>query len=134
MSVEERLSSVQTDVGRPRVMLVDDDKLILSECAELLGFSGITCLKESEPARAIERVQAEPDIELVVTDFRMPGTSGPELITRLRNLLPEERSLRFMLLSGFEERLAPEFEGVVQLLKPVDFSVFVSAIRDALEQ
>ncbi len=54
------------------------------------------------------------DIELIVTDYLMPGTRGTELIDKARQLRPE---MKAVLITGYA-RLAAEQPGVARLAKP----------------
>jgi CheY-like chemotaxis protein len=55
----------------------------------------------NDSARALEIFREHP-FELVVTDFKMPGMNGIELIAALRDLAP---SLPVILLSGYVDAL-----------------------------
>ena len=84
-----------------RVLLVDDNpaglvarQMVLEE----LGYStsGVTC-----PIEALALFAANP-FDLVVTDYKMPGLTGKQLITALRERVP---SLPVILISGYVEPL-----------------------------
>lgn len=121
------------EVSEPsRVMFVDDEQLILDEYLELLAFEGLLCEGEKDPFRAFDRIMDDIDIRMVITDNRMPGMTGPELIRRLRLSLPKERRVNFALLSGYEEAMTAEFADVVHLLKPIDVDALVTTVRSGL--
>ena len=65
---------------------------------EELGYSttGVTC-----PLEALALFSAHP-FDLVVTDFKMPGLNGKQLIAALRERVP---SLPVILISGYAEPL-----------------------------
>jgi len=85
----------------PHVLLVDDNRdglLVRRALLEEAGYaiqlaaSGEEALKLFEPAA----------FDVVVTDYRMPGMNGVELIARIRQVDP---NARIVLLSGFVEPL-----------------------------
>lgn len=119
----------------PLVLLVDDEACVLEEYSELLEIEGISCWTETNPLRAFERVLATPSIRVLVTDLRMPELNGMELIRKLRDCLPEGRSLRYIVLSGYLEGLEEiRSLGDIRLLaKPVDADDLSGAIAQGLD-
>ena len=70
-----------------RVLIVDDDSLsreFLTEAIRSLGFRGESV---SSGEQALERVRRN-DVDLVVTDLRMPGMSGVDLVRELGRVSP----------------------------------------------
>lgn len=115
------------------VLLVDDEEIVLDEYREFLEFEGIYCATQSLPERASEMVLARPEIRVVVTDLRMPGLDGEELIRLLRSHLPEDRKVRFIVLTGYGANgLRDRLPDVPILDKPVDLSSFLTEVRRAL--
>jgi DNA-binding NtrC family response regulator len=71
-----------------RVLVVDDDASIRQTFEEHLGEAGYTVATAASAEAALGRV-AELDPGLVITDVRMPGLSGLELLERLQEALPD---------------------------------------------
>jgi len=80
-----------------RILLVDDDELVLETHSEVLGAGGHCVVPVSTGAEALEQCRAGK-FDLVITDLSMPGISGLELATRLKELDPD---LPVILLSGW---------------------------------
>ncbi len=78
-------------------MLVDDDTAVRSALAHRLQRLGFAVTSASSGAEALQVVE-QRTFDLVLTDSVMPGISGPELITHLREARPE---LRIILMSGY---------------------------------
>lgn len=83
--------------GAARLLLVDDHAAGLAARSMVLTELGyeITAVRSAE--EAIEQFERSP-FPVVVTDYRMPGINGIELIEALRELAPETR---VVLISGF---------------------------------
>ena len=130
----ERNEILELAGNPPQVLLVDDEGYALEEYQELLDLDGICAAIESNPFKAIETTLATPSIRAVVTDQRMPLMSGAELITRLRDLLPPERKMKFLILSGYVDGAmdTKELSNVKLLEKPVDALALSDAVRDAI--
>lgn len=85
----------------PNILLVDDnrDGLIVRRCLlEEIGCSVQTAANGNEGLKLFQAVA----FDVVVTDYRMPGMNGGEMIQRIRLLDP---NARIILLSGFVEPL-----------------------------
>ena len=64
-----------TDVPH-RVLLVDDNKDVLETSAEMLEELGYRVITATNGFEALDRLDEHPDLEVVVTDVRMPGHVG----------------------------------------------------------
>lgn len=85
----------------PHILLVDDNPDGLLVRRALLEELGFTVEVAGNGQKAVELFQASK-FDVVVTDYRMPGMTGVELIARIRQCDP---SARIVLLSGFVEPL-----------------------------
>jgi DNA-binding NtrC family response regulator len=72
----------------PHILVVDDDTLICEQFARLYTLSGYTADVAPSAEKALERLEAG-DIDLLVTDIRMPGLSGVELTQRVQQRWPD---------------------------------------------
>ena len=113
----------------PVVLVVDDDQPILALMRALLREFGFEPLTAASGFQAIEQARARtPD--LILVDRRMPGMSGPELISELR----KEQSLGMppiVILSG-EPMTGEEVEALgatASILKPFDVPALVALVR-----
>lgn len=116
------------------VLIVDDELAALEEYGELFELLGLHVATESSPITAFERVLADPAIRVVVTDLRMARLDGVTLIQTLRQSLPPEREVHFIMLTGMID-LAPDqkLADVPALAKPVDFDLLLRMIRERLD-
>jgi two-component system, cell cycle sensor histidine kinase and response regulator CckA len=65
--------------GRERVLVVDDEAQILVALEDLLD-DAFTIVKAQTPERALALMAEDPNIAVVITDQRMPGMTGDELL------------------------------------------------------
>jgi len=72
----------------PSVLIVDDDPAMGEMLAAMLGDAGFETAVAGSAAQAVERVSAN-DFDVVLSDIKMPGGSGIDLVGRLRDLRPE---------------------------------------------
>ncbi|QTM99154.1 response regulator [Sediminibacillus dalangtanensis] len=116
-----------------RVLLVDDEINILEGIAALVDWSSCNTslqVKATNGQMAFELIRENPP-DIVITDIKMPGMNGVELIQQVHRQYPE---IRFIVLSGYDEfefaKTAMECNVKHYLLKPSN----EKKIEDALNQ
>lgn len=80
-----------------RVLLVDDDERFNERLGRALRSRGIDVVCATSPAAALGQLRAEP-FDGVVTDLRMPGMDGLELLKEARQHLGQAR---IIVLTGY---------------------------------
>ena len=85
-------------MGR-RVLVVDDDALVLEVIASMLEELGCEVLQARSGNAALGTIADDQGIEVLITDINMPGMNGAELAQRARGFRDR---LRVVLLSGGE--------------------------------
>lgn len=118
-----------------KLLLVDDEEFILKALRRVLRPGNWTILTASSGAEALDVFQAQqPDV--VVSDYRMPGLTGIELLTRLKELKPGTQRI---LLTGDADHHA--LEGAINLSevfrfvsKPWNDLQLLMTVRNAFEQ
>ncbi len=71
-----------------RILIVDDDPMILESIAELLKLEGYSVLTASSADQALMKMGQQP-CQLVLTDVNMPSTSGLQLLRKIRDTHPQ---------------------------------------------
>ena len=87
-----------TNFGRT-LLLVDDEALLLAALKRELHGMGYVLLTASSGKEALG-ILAESDVQVILSDYSMPGMSGVELLAEARRLYPD--SVR-MVLSGYAD-------------------------------
>ena len=95
-------------------LVVDDEDLVRASTVHMLRELGYDVLEASSAEHALAIMKTDPDIDILVTDHLMPGTTGTDLIEQARALKPEIRAL---LISGYAEN-AGISPGLPRLTKP----------------
>ncbi len=115
------------------VLYVDDEPINLKLFVILFRniYKIITAQSGSE---ALALLEENPQINLVITDMKMPGMNGLEFVKKARS---KYRGIPFFLLSGYG--LTPEIENALdnQLIdgyfqKPINKSVIVKELQNHL--
>lgn len=72
-----------TDARLPRVLLVEDDQVVVETLTTYLEHAGFEVIATADGADGLSRAQA-PDVAVVILDWMVPGMNGPEVCRRLR--------------------------------------------------
>ena len=118
------------------VLIVDDDPALLQALPEALQMrmTGLTVDTAQSGAVALDRITAR-DYDAIVTDIKIPGMDGLELLAEIRTHRPDTPTL---MITGYGEH-----DLVVQALragaydfirKPIDRDYFVGSLRRAIEK
>ncbi|MCW8827019.1 MAG: EAL domain-containing protein [Gammaproteobacteria bacterium] len=125
-SVESMESSMQT------ILIVDDEENILRSLKRLLRRDGYRIQTATHADEALE-LMAKNHVQVILSDMRMPGISGTELLKQIRDLYPD--TIR-MILSGYAD-ISAVTEAVNSgwlykfLVKPWDDDDLKHQIKDA---
>jgi two-component system response regulator AtoC len=84
---------------RPRLLLVEDDSTVRRSIAETLSEEGFD-VREADGAPAALKLLAEFDPEIVLSDVRMPGMDGIELLRLLRERAP---AVDVVLMTAYDD-------------------------------
>jgi signal transduction histidine kinase/ActR/RegA family two-component response regulator len=113
-----------------RVLVVDDDQLILMATTDMLEELGHSVVEASSGQAALDLLRRETDIDLVVTDQAMPGMTGSELARKIRSHWPD---LPIILATGFADLANEEDPGWPRLSKPYQRDELAAAIARVFE-
>jgi two-component system, response regulator PdtaR len=117
--------------AQPTILLVDDDQLVLTTLAMGLRKEGyaVSVAASGNAALALAETQT---FDIAIIDIRMPGMSGIELASRLR----EQWQIPGLFLSAYNDEKvvgAAVNEGALgYLVKPIDIPQFLPALKAAL--
>jgi CheY-like chemotaxis protein len=105
------------DMSKRRLTLlfVDDDFLISLSTAALLEDLGHEVVKASSGAAALEVLQSGKPVDLLITDYAMPGMTGVQLAEAARKLRP---GLPILLATGYADLPARTKIDLPRLSKP----------------
>ena len=102
-----------------QVLIVDDEPHILASLGRLLSSVRITYISASSGEEALELLRSHKPA-VIVSDYRMPGMSGTEFLSRVEAQYPETVRIILSGFSDFETVLKAVHSGVVHkfLAKP----------------
>ncbi len=99
----EALSQEPIQRGSERILLVEDEELIIQMLEQILEDIGYHVTPRTSSVEALKAFEARPDkFDLVITDMTMPNMTGAELAPRLLKIRPD---IPIILCTGFNEMI-----------------------------
>jgi signal transduction histidine kinase/CheY-like chemotaxis protein len=97
------------------IVIVDDDKLVLTNTKAMLEDFGHTVIDAKSGTAALEAIRKNPHVDLVITDQAMPQMTGMQLAAAIKVEWPD---LPILLVSGYAELPSKRLFEVPKLAKP----------------
>jgi predicted DNA-binding ribbon-helix-helix protein len=87
------------DLRQRAVLVVDDDPLALRLAADMLAGFGCDVRTANDGTQALEKIERDPRIEVLIADVEMPGLPGNQVAEQAKRIRP---GLQIILMSGHE--------------------------------
>ncbi len=128
------LSHLFSSGRQEKILLIDDDPLVLELTEEMLRQFGYDVIPVMDPKKALERFKESPgSFHLVITDMTMPGITGDILLKAIREIRPE---IPVIITTGYHERMDEEMAKKIgasrYLEKPFSMESLAEAVMDLL--
>lgn len=120
-----------------KVMIVDDEPYIRQGLKILINWEqhGFEICEEAANGTEAIKILEKTHIDLVITDIKMPGMDGLELIEYTKEHI--SKNVRFIILSGFYEfeyaKKAIKYDVADYVLKPVQREELLKVLEDYKE-
>ena len=115
------------------VLLVDDEVSFVETFSERLELRDFEISKAFSGEEALEILNENKNVEIVILDVKMPGMDGIETLTEIKRKYP---LVEVMMLSGHAD-VTSAIDGMKQgafdyLMKPVDMDQIISKVTEAV--
>ena len=118
-----------------KVLIVDDEEIILEEASEALTDQGYECFVANGVKAAVEVIETTPGIRLILTDLRMPRESGADLIKMVEEKFGQD--IKFIVMSGHTSTGVEGGDLAMRsypfLRKPLDIDNLIETVDSVLE-
>jgi PAS domain S-box-containing protein len=125
---ETQPERLRTPTRALNVLLVDDEQLVRDGTAAMLRELGHRVVEVGGAGEALEKLQDGLQIDVVVTDYKMPRMDGAELARRLRRVQP---ALPVLLITGYSGH-ADDTRGLSRLAKPFRQADIAAALEELM--
>ncbi len=79
------------------ILLVDDEVIIVNAFGEILSRFGYRVVGKTDCGSALSIVREGTKVDLIITDYQMPGMDGLEFIARIKQMVP---SVPVIMMTG----------------------------------
>jgi DNA-binding NtrC family response regulator len=115
-----------------KVLLVDDEAPFVEALAKRLDRRGVKVISAFSGAEALQKLQEDSRIDVVVLDVKMPGMDGVETLKAIKPAYP---LVEVVMLTG-HATVESAIEGMKlgaldYLMKPCDMDVLLAKLQDA---
>ncbi|MBW2038881.1 MAG: response regulator [Deltaproteobacteria bacterium] len=119
---------------RPTILIVDDEEAMVFSIQDYLS-SYADCLSATSYEEAISMLEKEKGISLIISDIRMPGRDGFDLLMWLRENRPKVKVVMTTAYGSPSVRALAKQKGAVMYLeKPLDLKQLMDMVREILER
>ena len=119
-----------------KVLVVDDEQKILTVMQKILKTENYNLLTSEGPEEALEMLESQGPISVVLTDNRMPVMTGTEFLEKVKTYSPD--TVRMIMTAHYDPHLIEEVinkgEAFRYLKKPLDFTLVKKVIKEGLLQ
>jgi len=113
------------------ILLADDEDLVRHGTADMLRDIGYRVIEATSGGEALRLIETETDIDLLITDYLMPGMSGVDLARQIRSLRP---AMPILLITGYSTIAEGPGAELARLAKPFRQTDLASRIAGLLDQ
>jgi two-component system cell cycle sensor histidine kinase/response regulator CckA len=120
--------------GSGTVLIVEDETMVRTVAERALVRHGYTVLTAENGEEALEILEREGKVDLMISDVVMPTMDGPTTVRAARKLDPE---LPILFISGYAEeqlRKSIDIPNVSFLAKPFSVQLLAETVREVLDR
>ncbi|MGQ0740992.1 MAG: response regulator [Alphaproteobacteria bacterium] len=117
--------------AKPTVLVAEDEAMLRVVAVEVLTDAGYRVLEAGDGNTALKAIQDDANVDLLISDIKMPGLNGYELAEAGMALRP---AMKVLLMTGYVQEPIPAkmaAAGVRVLYKPFDIDQ-LPALADSM--
>ncbi len=120
--------------GRAKILIVDDEEAIRTIICRKLQGEGYDCTVASGGEEALESASTQ-DFDLLLSDVKMPGISGIELLSQMMTLHPDIGVIMITAVSDAHTAVeAMKLGAFDYVTKPFDLNALIARVEKAIER
>ncbi len=117
-----------------RILVVDDEIRVRRSLSRILTVAGYECTEASDVDEAIACL-GEQRVDLVLSDIRMPGRSGLELVDHVKAIEPHTVCITITAVDNTEVAVDALMRGAyAYIIKPFDMNEILIQVASALRR
>jgi CheY-like chemotaxis protein len=115
------------------ILIAEDEAMVRMVEAETLRDAGFEIREARDGASALEILKSDAKVDLLITDIKMPGMNGYQLVEAGTQLRP---GLKVILITGYAQDPLPAdlaHAGIKVIYKPFDIDVLPQLAKQVLK-
>jgi len=118
----------------PKILFVDDEDTFRKPLAERLNLRGYETIDVDNGEDAVKLIRRDNEIDIVILDRKMPGMSGEQTLTEMKNFRPELQVIILTAHGSLTSAMAiGRMEAYAYMEKPCDLDDLIKTIDGARE-
>jgi len=117
----------------PKILVVDDERDPREMTVMALERFGYEVASAHDGGDALRYLESNPGIALIITDLRMPGVDGLQLISLIRASEEDWKTTPIILISGTLFEATAEIEVNGMLPKPFRLGALREMVRELIK-
>ena len=118
-----------------RILITDDEKDIRELLKDFLDNEGYECQLAANAYEALEKFKSEGSFDIIMSDIRMPGKSGLELLAEAKQIDPDVMVIMISAVKDIESAISAMEKGAYDYVsKPFKLNEVAFAASKALEK
>lgn len=120
--------------NKHKILLVDDEKHILDFYGTVLTKNDFDCICVESGEAAMD-IMATESIDVIVTDYQMPGMNGVELLEEILETNPTMRRIMITGSYGTNDQMMSVLDNELAhkvLSKPCGMDIFLGAVSEQI--
>lgn len=121
--------------SKGNILIVDDEPSICTVICDYLRLQGYNCASANAVDSALHILQTVSGIDCILSDIKMPGRTGIDLLKEVKHNWPEMAVILFTGNAEIHTAVASMQEGAYDfILKPIQLKQVIHSITNALEK
>jgi len=122
-------------MGNPYVMLVDDEEAFVETIVKRLNKRDLRVISAYSGQEALETLDKNRNIDVVILDVKMPGMDGIETLTEIKKLYPLIEVIMLTAHATVETAIEGMKQGAFDyLMKPCDIDLLMEKVNEAFRK
>ncbi|MBN2411938.1 sigma-54-dependent Fis family transcriptional regulator [candidate division KSB1 bacterium] len=118
----------------PTILVVDDEDNCLKVIKDVFELEGIECITANNGSKALELFDRY-DVDIVISDIKMPGLSGLELLKHIKTKRPETFVIMLTGYGSIKDAIESIKHGAYHyVIKPIIMEDFLVQIKEITEK
>ena len=122
-------------MNQAKILIADDEQDIRELLGDFLESEGYRCILAADAFEALNKFKTDPSIDLVMSDIRMPGRTGIELLGEIKNIDENVMVIMISAVKDIESAIAAMSNGAYDYIsKPFKLNEVSFVAKKALEK